>query len=107
MIAFNPEDVSYIWLIEKGSFIQFDLIEDQFMGKPISFVSQVQKKRKELIGSSTAENLQAQIDLANHIEIIANHPAPTNVQMHEIRITRQNERQKNHQNFMKENTIHD
>ncbi len=107
LIAYNPEDVSYIWLIEKGSFIQFDLIEDQFMGKPISFVSQVQKKRKELIGSSTAENLQAQIDLANHIEIIANHPAPTNVQMHEIRITRQNERQKNHQNFMKENTIHD
>lgn len=102
VIAFNPDDVSYIWVIENGKYVKLTLIEDQFNGKSISYISDIRKKQKEIIANHTEENLQAQIDLATHIEIVANHQAPKNIGLHEIRTTRKTERQKQHKDFMKE-----
>ena len=35
VVAYNPEDVTEVWLIEKGSFIRFTLIESRFAGKSL------------------------------------------------------------------------
>lgn len=34
-VAYNPEDVTEVWLIEKGAYIPFTLIESRFTGKGI------------------------------------------------------------------------
>lgn len=58
--------------------------------------------QKELVKAATADNIQAQIDLAQSIEIIAataNNPDKVNVKS--IRNTRQREQNKSHINYVR------
>ena len=63
VVAYNPEDVTEIWLIEKGSFIPFALIESRFAGKTLEAVQTMQKTRKNTVSAATTDSLQAQINL--------------------------------------------
>ena len=102
-VAYNPDDVSAVWLIDNGSYIRFDLIESRYKGKELSDVEILQRGQKELVKAATADNIQAQIDLAQSIEIIAataNNPDKVNVKS--IRNTRQREQIKSHINYVQE-----
>lgn len=91
-VAYNPDDVSAVWLIDNGSYIRFDLIESRYKGKELSDVEILQRGQKELVKAATADNIQAQINLAQSIEIIAataNNPDKVNIKS--IRNTRQRE----------------
>ena len=102
VVAYNPDDVSAVWLIEKGEYIPFQIIESRFNGKSLSQVQTLQEKQKELIKASDGENLQAQINLATHIETIANSTSSSHdVSLKSIRKTRQREQIKTHKDFMK------
>lgn len=101
-VAYNPDDVSAVWLIDNGSYIRFDLIESRYKGKELSDVEIMQKGQKELVKAATADNIQAQINLAQSIEIIAasvNNPDKVNVKS--IRNTRQREQTKNHIDYIR------
>lgn len=101
-VAYNPDDVSAVWLIDNGSYIQFDLIESRYKGKELSDVEIMQKGQKELVKAATADNIQAQINLAQSIEIIAasvNNPDKVNIKS--IRNTRQREQTKNHIDYIR------
>lgn len=101
-VAYNPDDVSAVWLIDNGSYIRFDLIESRYKGKELSDVEIMQKGQKELVKAVTADNIQAQINLAQSIEIIAasvNNPDKVNVKS--IRNTRQREQTKNHIDYIR------
>lgn len=101
-VAYNPDDVSAVWLIDKGSYIRFDLIESRYKGKELSDVEIMQKGQKELVKAATADNIQAQINLAQSIEIIAasvNNPDKVNIKS--IRNTRQREQTKNHIDYIR------
>lgn len=101
-VAYNPDDVSAVWLIDNGSYIRFDLIESRYKGKELSDVEIMQKGQKELVKAATADNIQAQINLAQSIEIIAasvNNPDKVNVKS--IRNTRQKEQTKNHIDYIR------
>lgn len=101
-VAYNPDDVSAVWLIDNGSYIRFDLIESRYKGKELSDVEIIQKGQKELVKAATADNIQAQINLAQSIEIIAtsvNNPDKVNVKS--IRNTRQREQTKNHIDYIR------
>ncbi len=102
IVAYNPENVSEIWLVENGQYIPFTLIESQFKGKPLSAVQEIHRRRKQIVNSATEENLQAQIDLAEHIGIISNIVSPTDVRLKNIRIARRKEQEINHTDFVKE-----
>lgn len=102
-VAYNSDDVSAIWLIDNGSYIRFDLIESRYKGKELSDVEILQRGQKELVKAATADNIQAQIDLAQSIEIIAasvNNSDKVNVKS--IRNTRQREQTKSHINYVRE-----
>lgn len=101
-VAYNPDDVSAVWLIDNGSYIRFDLIESRYKGRELSDVEILQRGQKELIKAATMNNIQAQIDLAQSIEIIAataNNPDKVNVKS--IRNTRQREQNKSHINYVR------
>ena len=53
-MAYNPEDVTEVWLIEKGRFIPFALIESRFTGKTLEAAQTMQKAKasKNAINSS-------------------------------------------------------
>ena len=101
-VAYNPDDVTEVWLIDKGDFIPFVLIENRFNGKTLSEVQTLHKSQKQVLNSVTEENLQAQIDLAEHIEVIASRRKKTDGNIKNIRSTRKREQARTHIDFAKE-----
>ena len=103
VVAYNPEDVSHVWLLEDGAYQRFDLIESRFCGKNIAEVEKLKADCNEMIKDASAGNLQAKIDLAMHIQNIAGNAVHTgDTKIKNIRKTRQREQRKRHVDFMKE-----
>lgn len=76
-VAYNPDNVSYVWLIENGCYIQFKLIESRYNGKELTDVKLIEKEHRKLVNSHCNSNTQAQIDLANSLEeIVVNVQCP-------------------------------
>ena len=101
-VAYNPEDVTEIWLLDDGQYVPFTLIESRFSGKTLAVVQTIQKARKQTVHAATADNLQAQIDLAEHIQVIASHSKQTDVGIKNIRNTRKREQARTHIDFVKD-----
>ena len=107
-VAYNPEDVTSVWLLENGSYVEFVLIESRYKGKDLTEVQELQNGQKTIIKSAEKDNLQAQIDLAQHIETIAGSVSGhMDVRMKNIRSTRKKEQNRCHQDYMKEERKHD
>lgn len=105
-VAYNPDDVSCVWLMENGSYNRFELIESRFKSMDLSEVEAIQNSQKELVKSAVEPNLQAQIELASHIEAIvssvANH---RDVDIKGIRKSRQKERNRNHIDYVQKGGV--
>lgn len=101
LVAYNPDDVTQVYLIEKGDFIPFQLIEERFRGKSLKQVEVLTKQKRELVKMVQHENLQAQIDLEEHISTISNQSKPKNIKLTNIRDARKIEKTKRHVNLMK------
>lgn len=102
-VAYNPEDVSNVWLIENGEYICFELIQGRYKGKELSDIETMQKSQKQIVKDAIPKNTQAQIDLANFIEIIAlNARKHDDTNIKGIRNTRKKEQKKLHIDYMKE-----
>ena len=103
VVAYNPEDCGTVWLCEKGTFTPFELIESRFAGKSIAAVQQMKDMQREITKAASIDVLQAQIDLADHIQTIARsktHFADTKIK--DIRKTRKREQQRTHRNYIDE-----
>ena len=107
-IAYNPEDVTSVWVLENGVYTEFTVIESRFEGKDLAAVQDLQAAKKTIVKGAVRDNLQAQIDLAQHIESIANSTnAHRDVHMKNIRNTRKREQNKHHRDYMKEGVNHE
>lgn len=107
-VAYNPDDVSEVWLIEKGKYTPFMLVETRFRDASLSDVDSVRESQKTLVRMGRDANKQAQIDLIAHIETIASNAAnhgDTHIQ--DIRKTRKAERTKSHFSILKGGDICD
>ena len=107
-VAYNPDDVSEVWLIEKGKYTPFTLVENRFRDASLSDVDSVRESQKTLVRIGRDANKQAQIDLIAHIETIASNAAnhgDTHIQ--DIRKTRKAERTKSHFSILKGGDICD
>lgn len=104
-VAYNPEDVTEVWLVEKGSFIPFALIESRFARKTLEAVQTMQKTRKNTVAAANADSLQAQINLAEHIQVIAAQGKHSDVGLKNIRITRKREQTRTHTDYVKEVSV--
>ena len=75
------------------------------LSESLAAVQTIQKARKQTVHAATAENLQAQIDLAEHIQVIASKGKQTDVGIKNIRSTRKREQARTHIDFVKEGNI--
>lgn len=102
-VAYNPEDVSYIWLIEEnGTYVKFELINSQFYGKDLSFVEKYMESSKKLIAENTDDNLRAKVSLSKDIDFVISESVRSNVSTKNIRKNRQKEQELTHRDFVKE-----
>lgn len=100
-VAYNPDDISYVWLLENASFVKFDLIESRFKGSSLEEVENIKNTKKQMINDRKKDNLQAKINLAERIQAIAeNSSSNENNSLKGIRDNRKKELNKLHKNFM-------
>lgn len=108
MAAYNPDDVSTVWLVENGGYTPFRLIEQRYAEKSMDEVGTLKRKQKEIIHNQETEILLAEVELANHIMGIADTASVTNrtditdsrQAVLNIRQTRKKENIKKHKNIM-------
>ncbi|WP_196599611.1 Mu transposase C-terminal domain-containing protein [Pectinatus frisingensis] len=101
-VAYNPEDVTSVWLLENGIYINFTIIESRFEGKDLITVHELQIAQRSITKGANQDNLQAQIHLARHIESIAGDVGDSiDVSIKNIRDNRKREQHKLHRNYMK------
>lgn len=99
-VAYNPEDSGNVWLIDKGNYIKFELIESRFRNKNFEQIEEMQIQRKSIVNSATGKNLQARINLANYIETIVNNAGRSNSDLNEIPQNKEREKRKSHIDYM-------
>lgn len=101
-VAYNPENVSRVWLLEDGTFQPFELIERRFDGKTLEDVEMLKAGCNEIIKNAASENLQARIDLAKHIQDISGRAGKSeDTKIKNVRTTRRKEQRKRHMDFVK------
>ena len=99
-VAYNPDDVSMVWLVENGDYVEFELIESRYNNKPLSEVSEMRKQQKRLVHEAE-KNMQAKIDLINHIQTIAATGRKSDtINLRDIRKSRAKARIEHHEDVM-------
>lgn len=102
-VAYNPDDVSCIWLFENGIYTQFLLAESRFIGETQAEVESILAEQKARNKALERDFTQAKIDLARHIDAIANTAVPnkdTNIK--QVRHTRKREQRNTHIDYTKD-----
>lgn len=103
VVAYNPDNVCQVWLVENGIYIPFDLIDSRFTEKNLADVQSMKQKQRELVRQELESRTQAEIDLAGHISAIAGASAgQANTSVKNIRDNRKKEQGKLHKDFGKE-----
>lgn len=102
VVAYNPEDITYAFVIENGNYVRFNLIDTRFEGKSLSCVEDLKKEQGLIMKESEEEKLQAEIDLARNIQIITSRESNENRSTKGIRKNRQNETIKKHRDIIGE-----
>lgn len=101
-VAYNPENVNQVWLLKDGGFHPFELIESRFREKTLEDVEGLKEGCSEMIKDAAADNLQAKIDLAKHIQDISGRTGKSeDTKIKDIRTTRRREQRKRHMDFVK------
>lgn len=101
IVAYNPDDVSCVWLLENHKFINFELIESRFDGMNIEEVNTVKKGKQSIVNDAYYENLQAKIELMEHIRVISDKGNESTINISQIRKTRKKEQDKRHMEYLK------
>lgn len=101
-VAYNPDDVSECWLIENAMYVPFTLIERRFAHKTLDAAKALQQAQRQTVNAASAGNLQAQLDLAEHIQVITAQSKHSDVDLKNIRSTRKKERARTHIDYTKE-----
>ena len=107
-VAYDPDDVSYVWLIERKGYVRFELIESRFDGRDLSEVKEIKDRQKELVRAEEHSSLQANIELAAHIQTIAESAGGRGkADLKGIRSTRKKEELTTHIEYAREAGLHD
>lgn len=98
-----PDNVCRVWLLEKGSYIPFDLIESRFRGKDLTGAGDMKQRQRDLVRRELENRIQAEVDLARHISVLSGASGgQEKPSVKNIRATRKKEQEKTHRDFGKE-----
>lgn len=103
VVAYNPEDVSHAWLMEKGEYIRFELVESRFRDKTLVEVTDNKNRKNQIVKTAKKDKVQAEIELAAHIEVISKNVTKSDsVNLKSVRETRRKEQNKQRIDHVKE-----
>jgi len=71
-VAYDCENVSKVWLIEGGCYVDFYIIEKRYSERSIREIENMKKKKRQLMNDNSRESLQGEIDLNSRLEAIRN-----------------------------------
>lgn len=101
--AYNPDNVCRVWLLEKGSYIPFDLIESRFRGKDLTGAGDMKQRQRDLVRQELENRIQAEVDLARHISVLSGASGgQEKPSVKNIRANRKKEQEKAHRDLGKE-----
>ncbi len=100
-VAYNPDDSSSVWLVDRGTFVEFTLIENRYKNKSFSEIEVMQTQKKKIVKSVESSNIQAKINLASHIEAIVANVGSSNGDLEVIPQNYEREKLKAHVDCMK------
>ena len=100
-VAYNPDDSSSVWLVDKGNYVEFTLIESRYKNKSFSEIEVMQTQKKKIVKSAETNNIQAKINLASHIEAIVANVGNSNGDLEVIPQNYEREKLKAHVDCMK------
>lgn len=98
VVAYNPDNVSKVWLYENGAYTPFEIIETYFTDMDIEEVQSLQEKKKQVERDAEVIALQGSIDLSRDIELIASTIFSTKVDVKNVRRHRKTELNKGDSN---------
>ena len=102
-VAYNPDNVNSIFLIDDGAYIEFGLIENRFKEKSIDEVSKLKTMQKKIVKNEEVNRMQAEIDLSNKILIIRDSVSEKGkADMSNIRENRKSEELRIHRDLLRE-----
>ena len=93
-VAYNPNNVSKIWVIENGEYEEFEIIEEFFKGMDLENVKLLKQKKSAVEKSAEETVLQAGIDLSRELECIAKLHSSPNPGLENVRQNRKIEKLK-------------
>lgn len=103
LCAYNPDDVSVVWLIENHTYIPFELIESRYSGKSVEDVADLKAAEQRIKKDCMATQTQARIDLARYITTAAaQEDTGRKPDLKSIRENRRRAQAENHIDFLKE-----
>lgn len=102
-VAYNPDDVSRVYLV-RDDFREFVLIESRFEGLTLDAAKEMMRRQIDLMREYEPRNLQAKVDLARHIQAIADNGRRTTerIDLKNVTRARNNERYSRHRDLMEE-----
>lgn len=101
-VAYNPDDISTVWLLEDGHYTAFELIESRFDGKSIKTAKSIKEQQKSIVKAAEHQNIQAKINLVRSISSIADSTInQSNASPKDIRNNRAKAQAETHIDYMK------
>lgn len=91
VVAYNPNNVSKVWLYENSEYIPFEIIETYFTDMDIEEVEAIKERKKQVERNVEDTVLQGGIDLSRDIERIASTIMAPRVDIKNVRRHRKSE----------------
>ena len=102
-VAYNPNNISNIWLIENGNYIKFYLIEQRYTDKQLIEMELIENERKKIINEALDEDEQFKIDFARSLQTItSNINKPQKINTKHTVSTKNKSKKECHINYMEE-----
>ena len=100
-MAYNPDDVSSVWLrTDDNCYEEFQIIETAHGGQTLDQVMETRKGKDAIVKNEYEEALQSKIRLMPFIENAADHAEPSaDATIKGIRDNRKTEKRRSHKNI--------
>ena len=70
IVAYNPDDVNKVFLLEAGGYTPFELIESRFADLTLEQVSELKQQKKDLLHTEEENSIVAELEMMKSLEAI-------------------------------------
>ena len=89
-VAYNPDDMNKVWLLENGGFVPFSLIESRYEDLTMEQVADMKQKTTNLVRGEKERSLLAEVELMKSLEAIVSNCGSKKRSTAELRNIRDN-----------------